>query len=112
MTIKYGGSFFVTDEALARRESAPMTQEQRAAINKWMIQVKREDERYTNRLLAALSAVTDPILKAVIKHHRDEDGYCYGCGNGDADGYPCSTLDIIGEQLGVEGPSAIEFPVV
>lgn len=58
-------------------------------------------------VLAALAAVTDPILRAVIDHHaRDpEDPYCQGCDQGcrcDAPEWPCSTIVLICEGLGVD----------
>lgn len=62
-------------------------------------------------VLAALAAVTDPILRAVIDHHaRDtKDSYwsrnCQGCDQGcscDVPEWPCSTIVLICEGLGVD----------
>lgn len=63
-------------------------------------------------VLAALAAVTDPVLRAVIDHHRrqgEDDPFdrrrCNGCDQGcscDTAAWPCSTIVAICEALGVD----------
>jgi len=74
---------------------------------------KAEQEARTAALRAALAAVTDPIARAVLDLHAEQDGVawttCAGC---DTDGYdaeappwPCRTVDAVAEALGIEAPS-------
>jgi hypothetical protein len=112
---KMGAMIPVSNEMLRmfRMDHEPYTPEQQAAMDAWHAECRRLEADYDERLRAALVAVTDPMLRAIIDHHGPAVDYgdyevCQGC---DLDGYevetpgwPCSTTVLIGERLGVAQP--------
>lgn len=74
---------------------------------------KAEREVRMAAFRADLAVVGDPIARAVLDLHAEQDGVawtvCRGC---DSDGYdaepppwPCRTVDAVAEALGIEVPS-------
>ena len=85
----------------------PLTPEENA---EWEAR-ERSARLRKGEVLAALAAVTDPTLRAVIDHHErhTKDGYstahCHGCDQGcscDWPTWPCSTIITICERLGID----------
>lgn len=82
----------------------PVTDEWRAQH-----QARRESARLRKgEVRAALAGVTDPALRAVLDHHAQDTEYgsnCRGCDQGcscDCARWPCSTVVLIAELLGVD----------
>jgi hypothetical protein len=91
--VKYGSTVYVTEESL--RPSPPITREDRERIDYGLRELENSRSQFTQFLAQGLETITDLVLRAVIDHHADHDGYCYGCDGEDAE-YPCSTLEVIG----------------
>lgn len=74
------------------------TDEQKAAV------AAREAERTEakKRVEAAVIAVTEPALRAVLDLHRDTGYECYGCDSGEYGAqWPCPTIETVAPFIGI-----------
>jgi hypothetical protein len=102
---KYGAVIPVSNEVLFPRVRV-MTPEEEQRMREHRAKVAVATKAWPV-IVAALDAVSDPVARAVLDLHRNNDGWCAGCEGwdncGESPSWPCGTTTTVAQALGIPG---------
>lgn len=92
------------------------TPEERAKREAWAVEYEQRKQAATEAMpvfVAQLAAITDPVARAVLDLHKDDQGYCGGCEcygyEAESPPWPCGTTEAVAVALGIPVPPDLDM---